>query len=300
MLPIISGAVMSRTPRKVQEQIDIANNIQTQIVEGDPPDKGAELDKNKPPAKPDQETDWEHRFKTQKQKYDETVPVLRKENQELGDRVTELEKLIEKAKPDADDATHNQPIFSPEEIEEYGADFLAVVERVAGRREDPSIDIAKELNELKAQFNSIAEVQAKTDEDRFFDDLVGLVPDWEAVNEDEDFKKWLSEEMPLTGKERQFFLIQAQKALNARKVASFFAAWKGESGQQTYLFDTVQGGEGGGETVATEDYSNEIITKAEIKQFYDDLKLGRYRKNEEEARQIEMRIFRAQRENRVR
>lgn len=285
---------MSKAPREVQKQIDLANNIQSQIKGGDP-SKDAEPEQNLPPK--NDQVDWEHRFKTQKQKYDELVPKLRDENLELGGRVSELEKLIEKVEPDANPAAQGQPIFTEAEIEEYGSDFLDLVTRVAGNRQSPDTDISNELKELKGQFDQIAKTQAKTAEGRFFDDLLELVPDWETINDDPLFQTWLSEEMPLTGKERQLFLTNAQNALNVRKVASFFTTWKGEAGQSTYMPDTVANG-GRGES--PEEVDNDIITKAEIAGFYDDKRRGRWKGKEKEADQLEMKIFRAQKENRVR
>lgn len=291
-------------PREVRRQAKRADEIQAQLRGDPPPDDTAGLkpenDDGTPGEKPDQDVDWEHRFKTQKQKYDETIPVLRTENETLTARVNELEKLIQKAEPDADPAVQEKPVFTEAEIEEYGEDFLNLITRVAGMRQNPENDVSKELAELKDQFNNIAQSQHKTAEDRFFDDLKELVPDWEVVNKREDFQGWLAEEMPMTGRERQVFLADAQKRLDARAVAGFFTAWKGESGKgQSYLPDNPSGGNGqhGGQGA---DDSAEIYTAKEVGQFYDDMKLGRYKGREDEARQIEKKIFRAQKEGRIR
>lgn len=287
-------------PREVKRQAKQAKDIQAQL-RGEPVD-----DENVVPLKPDddaspdtdQNIDWEHRFKTQKQKYDEAVPALRTENEQQAARIAELEGLIEKAKPEPEPAVPEKPVFTEAEIEEYGEDFLNLITRVAGAQADPTANVSKELSELKTQFDAISQSQAKTAQDRFFDDLTELVPDWEKVNEDDAFKAWLAEEMPMTGMERQAFLNEAQRKNDARKVASFFTAWKGESGQQSYLPDAVNGGSG--QVGPDVDDRHEIYTAAEVAQFYDDKKLGRYKGREDEARQIELKIFRAQKEGRIR
>lgn len=287
-------------PREVKRQAKRASEIQAQL-RGEPVD-----DENVVPLKPDddaspdkdQNIDWEHRFKTQKQKYDEAVPALRAENEQQAARIAELEEQAKKPEPEPTPAVPEKPVFTEAEIEEYGEDFLNLITRVAGTQADPNADVSKELSELKTQFDAISQSQAKTAQDRFFDDLTALVPDWEKVNEDDAFKAWLAEEMPMTGMERQAFLNEAQRKNDARKVASFFTAWKGESGQQSYLPDTVNGGAGQGD--ANADDSHEIYTRAEVAQFYDDKKLGRYKGREDEARQIELKIFRAQKEGRIR
>ena len=225
-------------PKKVQEQADRAAEVQAQIIGSEPPVEGAALIADPPEqVKPEKkETDWEKRFKTQKKKYDEIVPELRANEKALSERVVELEA----AEPEP--AAQVKPVFTEDEIEEYGSDFLDLITRVAGNKPDDT-EVAKDLKELKDQFDGIAESQARTAEDRFFDDLAELKPNWEDINSNEDFISWLSEEMPMTGKERQFFLAGAQRSFNARKVAEFFTLWEGESGGQSYLPDTVPAGQ---------------------------------------------------------
>jgi len=59
------------------------------------------------------------------------------------------------------------------------------------------------------------------------DHLDKAVPDWETINKDPAFLKWLGEMDPLTGIQRQELLNQAHKALDAPRVANFFNSWKG-------------------------------------------------------------------------
>lgn len=286
-------------PKRVQEQAEQAKKA----IEGmrrAPPEEGAKPQEQAPPANADQgqpETDWEKRFKNMKRSHDETVSELRSQNEQLSGQVEKLTALIEKSK--TEEPAAQAPVFTPEEVEEYGQGFLDMVTRVAKSASSnaSSGDIANELKELKGQFNNIVQNQVRTEEEKFYDELERAVPNWEAINEDERFHAWLAEEMPMTGNQRQHFLSQAQQRFDASTVKSFFVQWQREQSGESVLPDTKTTtneyvGERGKET--------EIWTAADIDAFYKDKTLGRFRGREDEARQIEMRIFRAQNEGRVR
>lgn len=278
-------------PREVQKQADEALAIQKEL-RGEPAET-AKPDDPKPPET--EQVDWEKRFKGLKKVHDEEVPELRSENESLKGQIEALEALVEKAETAAPAA--QEPIFTPEEVEEYGEDFLNMVQRAAEKIAKPNdSNVADELKTLKDQFEGIVQHQVKSEEDRFYDELTKEVPDWEQINEDEGFHAWLADEMPLTGRERQYFLQKAQQRFDAKTVITFFATWKGESGKQSYFPDSVTNSN----ELGDEPEDTDIITRADIEEFYKDKKLGRYRGKEDEARQIELKIFRARNEGRIR
>jgi hypothetical protein len=141
------------------------------------------------------------------------------------------------------------------------------------------------------------ESQVRSKEDQFYHDLTEAVPNWEAINDDERFHKWLAEEMPMTGRQRQTFLADAQKRFDARTVTGFFTQWQQEQSGESVLLDTTTTSN---EYLDDRGQATEVWTAADIEAFYKDKKLGRFRGREDEARQIEMRIFRAQNQGRVR
>lgn len=283
-------------PRAVRKQAERAEEIQKQLSgEGEPPAKPPTPEGSPPPQ--DDQVDWEKRFKGMKKSHDETVSELRNQNEALEAKVADLEALIEKA---SQDATATREVeFTPEEVEEYGEDFLKLVKRVAESTAGPrqNDDVAQELKSLKDQFKGIVEKQVKTEEERFFETLDTLVPDWEQINEMQEFKDWLADEMPMTGRERQHFLVAAQQRFDAKTVASFFDSWKGEVGMQSYYPDNYTTSEDEVSLQGGQDQT--IFTGAEIEQFYDDKRRGKYKGREDEARRLEERIFLAQKQGRV-
>jgi hypothetical protein len=102
--------------------------------------------------------------------------------------------------------------------------------------------------------------------------------------------------MPLTNQQRQKFLSKAHEQLDATTVIGFFTAWKGESGAgytpRTVTTPSVLDDE--------EVVDNDIYRGSDIKRFYDEKTKGMWKGREEEARQIELKIFKAQKEGRVR
>lgn len=278
-------------PRGVKKQAEEAARIQKEI--NSPPSE-PELAVVDDPAPDNDQTDWEKRFKGMKKSHDTTVVGLRNENEQLTGKVSELENLLEKAQDSA--PAVQEPTFTDAEVEEYGQDFLDMVSRVANRVGKTGSGVAEELATLKNQFDGIVENQARSAEDQFYADLEAAVPDWEKINESDEFKEWLAELMPMTGQERQVFLAKAHAQYDVSTVISFFTSWKGES-VVSYSPDTTTSSnefeEGFGE-------DTRVFTASEIQRFYDDKKLGRYRGKEEEARQIELKIFKAQQENRIR
>ena len=287
-------------PRGVQKQADEAAAIQAQLSGQPAPAAIETVVTPTSPAAPVESSDWEKRYKGMQKSHEKTlgeVSGLREENERLTSEVADIKALLEKAQTPEPAAL--EPTFSDAEVKEYGQDFLDVIVRVAKtiNTGDASESIAKELAELKGQFGNVVQHQVKTEEDRFYAALEATVPDWEAINESDEFKAWLKEIMPLTSSERQRFLETAHKRFDAQTVIGFFTAWKSESGV-SYMPDTTTANnnmpeiEGGAETF--------IVTQAEIANFYDEMKKGMWKGREEEARQNELKINRAIQQGRVR
>jgi hypothetical protein len=312
---------MGNIPRAVQKQAREAEKLQAQL-QGNP-DQGPPKDQGQPQPQPvvqpkslddlpdipskddsspngDPSIDWEKRWKNLKTSHDLTVSELRNTSQAQADEITNLRALVEKATSDKPAAQAVE--FTAEEREKYGDDFLVMVERVAksisGNANDS--EVTNELQALKDQLGNLVNHQVRSDEDRFFDELDAAVSDWEQINARQDFKEWMAQEMPLTGQERQFFLDQAHKQFDAKRAIAIFNSWKGEVGLQTTILpDTVTTTETD-INLGQQQRDTHIFTGKEIEAFYDAKRRGKWRGREEQADQLEARIFLAQREGRVR
>ncbi len=276
-------------PKAVQKQADEAKRIQQEIIDK----RSKPSDVTDPPAIVEPPDDWEKRYKGMQKTFDKTVTGLRDDNEGLNSRNAELEAKLEEAQ--IKEPAVQEPVFSEEEIKEYGEDFLKMVARVgASRTASPEGEIAGKLDSLNNRFDGLEKNQFKTAEDKFFAELDRVVPSWEDINKRDGFKNWLAEDMPLTGRQRQSFLDEAHARLDAPAAIGFFTAWLGGS-TETHDLDTVPAPH---ELVVGE-VDTDIITQQDIKNFYEELKLGKWKGREDEARQNELKIFKAQRENRI-
>jgi hypothetical protein len=263
------------------------------------------------------EESLEHKFRTLQGKYTAEVPRLHAEKRELTNRVQQLEQLIGSlSQKPAQQQEPAQKLITDQDIEDYG-DSIDVMRRVF-REETSSKDA--ELAELRQlvrqmqgtvvpQVHQLSQNYAVSNEQRFWADLQTTVPDWQDINADKGFQSWLLEVDPLTGIARQTYLDDAQRQLDARRVANFFTAWKGTSGvpearteRETQAASELERqvapgkGRSGGNKPQGEarTYSSE-----DIKKFFSDVQRGKYRGKEAERDRIERDIFAAQREGRI-
>jgi hypothetical protein len=281
-------------PASVKKQAEEAARIQESIIAnktGKPVEQPAAA-----PSTTDPADDWEKRFKGLQKTHSvaqDEMSELRDTNTKLASDIAELKAMI-KDKPDPEPAAQ-APVFTDAEVKEYGQDFLEMVSRVASQASTPDSTIASELKEVKDRVNGFVEHQHQSDEDKFYSILDAEFPGWEATNESEGFKKWLAELMPLTGQQRQAFLEKAHKQFDAKAVLSFFAAYTGESGGSYSPRTVTASSELQDEVVDTD-----IYRASDIKRFYDEKARGHWAGREKEARQIELKIFAAQKQGRVR
>jgi hypothetical protein len=136
------------------------------------------------------------------------------------------------------------------------------------------------------------------------------VPNWRDVNDNQDFQSWLLDIDPLTGIARQTYLDDAQRSLDAGRVANFFRTWLEMTGQAAVAQSTgrvsvsseleKQVSPGRSRSAAAPQSSkSKTYTPEDIRKFFEDVRTGKYKGREPERDRIERDIFSAQRENRI-
>lgn len=258
----------------------------------------------------------EQRYRTLQGMYNADTARLRAEKQELTSRVEQLEKLISSlsAQP-AQAAPVQSKLITDKDIEDYG-DSIEVMRRVT--KEETSLyqqkiaDLENVIRNLQAsvvpRVEQVAQRQAQSAEQAFWSDLSAVVPEWRDINQSKDFHSWLLEVDPLTGVTRQSHLENAQRSLDARRVAAFFTAWQGLTGHRiaqeprdaakSQLEKQVAPGRSRSAAAPAGD-KPKTYSPSEISKFFDDVRKGVYRGRETERDRIERDIFAAQRENRI-
>ncbi len=125
-------------------------------------------------------------------------------------------------------------LLTEDERKEYGDGFLSVVVRAASEKFEPMLrDMLRRIEKIelgvtaaKATAASAAEQVAQTTEEKFFDRVTALVPDWETVNTSPEFVSWLQGKAPYSKNTKQELLNEAADALDAERVAQFFTDYK--------------------------------------------------------------------------
>lgn len=261
------------------------------------------------------EDTYEQRWRTLQGMYNAEVPRLHSQNRELAARVNELEKLLSSLNTQQPSQASVEKLITDKDVEEYG-DSIDVMRRVSREEAAAYQSRINQLEQLVRNMQAsvlpkveqLSQRQAVSAEQVFWSELNSYVPDWRSINESQDFQSWLLEVDPLTGMARQTYLEDAQRNLDARRVANFFTSWSGNSGQSvahsnrkasaTQLEKQVAPGKGKA-TSAAPVAAQVTYSPTDIKTFFDEVRAGRYKGREAERDRIERDIFAAQREGRI-
>lgn len=269
---------------------------------------------------PNSET-YAQKWRTLQGMYNAEVPRLRQQNRELGQRLQQLEQLLATLTAQSDTPATSQPqqatqLITEKDIEEYG-DSIDVMRRVS-REEMASVfqrlaTIEQVLQQMQSsvvpQVQTIAQRQQISAEQQFWADLAAAVPNFREVNGNEAFRSWLLEPDPLTGITRQTYLEDAQRNLDAHRVANIFRTWLEMTGQATTARSVgrASGSElerqvapGRSKSTGTPTSSKaKTYTPDDIRAFFNDVRAGKYKGREQERDRIERDIFAAQRDGRI-
>ena len=272
---------------------------------------------------PNSET-YAQKWRTLQGMYNAEVPRLHSTNRELQSRVSQMEQLLSTLSAPASQAPNQMQapvLVSDREKEEYG-ESLDVMRKVSREELVPMIgklaalenaisQIATSLNTtVVPQVQRVAHQQAISSEDRFWNSLSNLVPNWQQINNDLEFQSWLLDVDPMSGMNRQVYLEQAQQNLDVERVASFFSTFSKATGKYqptasaqshrsaSELERQVAPGRGRG-TNSPAGQTSRQYSPEDIKSFFNDVRQGKYKGREAERDRIERDIFAAQRDGRI-
>ena len=259
------------------------------------------------------QNDWQQKYRSLQGMYNADVPRLNAENRDLASRVSQLEGLLSTMQEPAQQTPAvAEKLITDDDVKEYG-DSIAVMRKAA--REEVAQEIAQlrqQVGQLQGVLPQVQQVQAqqkKSGEQTFWNTIASEVPNWSDINNDPDFQSWLLEIDPLTGISRQTYLEDAQKNLDANRVVTFFRTWEGATGktntahvdrtaQQSQLQKQVAPGRSRNNGVKASG-QNRTYTQNDIKEFYADVRKGKYKGRDDERGRIERDIFAAQQEGRI-
>lgn len=322
-----SGEVQESPP--ADEEV-VAEEQQEEVVEAQEADVNTVSDEAAPSPESEQKAGDEkvsedvvlQKYKTLQGMYNAEVPRLHAQNKEMQQKLQHMQQLLATLSPQENDTTQQpveaEKLVTEKDIEEYG-DSIDVMRKVT-REELNSVasriaQLENYLRQLQTsvvpQVEAVAQKQAASSEQSFWSELSSAVPNWKEVNDNQEFQSWLLQVDPLTGITRQTYLEDAQRNLNARRVATFFQTWLENNGQASVarsetsaksqsseLEKQVAPGRSKNSGTPNSD-KDRVYTPQDIQKFFDDVRQGKYKGREAERNKLERDIFAAQRENRI-
>lgn len=270
-----------------------------------------------PPATPPQQQPpreetidyWRDKFRTLDGKYRAEVPRLQQDLRAATQQISNLETMLSKLNEQPSQNSTN-PLVSPEEIEEYGEDFVSMMRRLAQEEAGRAVQrVAPRIQHVEGQ---LLQNQAQTAADRVFSLLDSNVQDWRTINRDPEFLEWLAEEDPFAGAQRAVMLREAFDKKDGHRVLTFFQAFLNQrrvvtqppKQAQTPSGTRVQGkmdlhdlagprSSGGATPQPKGEEEIQPWTRRQIAAFYKDVQTGHYKSDPELQRKIEQSIHKA-------
>jgi len=317
-------------PRAVRQAAERATTAQYESIgQAEPPVNGA-IPPGTPPGapapaagpsslpqlqeQPESEQTWEHKYKSLQGR-------LADDRKKSGEIIGELSERIRKmeeqqiTRPQA--PPPKRPLqISPDEMSDYGEDFISMVQRIAQHTVDGRIEpLAQEVGRTQRQ---VGVQENRTMHQR----MAELYPEWEQMNGDERFIAWTQLPDPYSGAIRGSLMQEAWNSGDARRVLAFFQGFLAEEaalnpqGQGRQLVAplappngapapappltlTQLAAPGGARSAQQQPAEKPVYSTEDITRFYTEVAAGRWRHREQERAAIDQDIMRAQHEGRI-
>lgn len=271
------------------------------------------------PESTNKRTSWKQEYQELEKRYrklrastDAKLYQLRTEKSDLLSRINKLEdqidtlsvKLATNVETKVEDYSD---LFSEDEVSLMGGDeYLKSLSKIANKLVDKKVKpleqkLEEERKEKRRQMKEAEERSRKENYRTFLSRLEEKVPNYKAINVNQDFLRWLDGFDSDSGYSRLERLRAAQQSGDVPQVASFFIRWKRESQEETNPIlenkvsprSTQQG------VINTKPKGVEIIPFSVISKFYDDDAKGKYRNNQKKANELEKKYDIARMEGRI-
>lgn len=285
-------------------------------VQADPPAAAAD----------GKDQNWEHKYHAMQGRYKaatKTIGELQENMTQLGDELVRTQSLVHNA-PRIGDGVQPlapQPVRNPQitdaDVQNYGPEIIDLVRRAA------SEVVGDAVAPLREDTTQIRQTLQKTAKQGVVDSLSDAVPNWQAINRDPEFKRWLSLPDVYSGVVKGVLLNQAVKAADAPRAIAFFKSFLSERAATGHSDPVVEpqpqaaalrepaipletlaapgrARPATGNTAPGSPADKPVFTRAQVAAFYANVRKGHYAGREREKDADEQQIFAAQREGRVR
>lgn len=227
---------------------------------------------------------WEQRYRTLQGKYDAEIRMTREimtAQQQTMDKLVEQRQSTVAPAP-AKEQTPEEYLKSlgvtDKELEDYG-EVLPIMARLAQNMIKPTAaKLERELQKTKEAAGTVAKAQVQSGQAALFATLDQKVPQWRAINEDENFLAWLDRVDIIYGTSRRASLMAAFENLDTARVVAIFESFVREDSVRrstagpmvdpaTLIAPGAPRG-GAAEAPGGANVGKRILTEDEIKDFY--------------------------------
>lgn len=251
-------------------------------------------------TEPKKRVSWKKRFVNYKASSDATITGLRQERLYDRERIAELEDQIREFATKLAATSQKDPydgLFTQEEIDLIGEDTLRAMQKANQAALDAKVKPLQEQLDKEAQHRRKLEEQERKREEQalgqqFLTKLGKLVPDYQTIDTDPKFLKWMTEQDEYSGYPRELIFKRAHANGDVRRVAEFFQEFKETTKPVNKLEDKVTPNSSRASTPPKQrqQTNKPKITQRFILNFYDDVSRGKYRKRQKEQLAIEKAI----------
>jgi len=281
-------------PEGATEEQPIAEEAHDQVDEAvTSPTDSAPDDK----VEPEKDTeDWKLRFTNLRSSRDEK---LYRAKRELTDALTTIRDLhtqvasLRTAQPAVDPL---DGVFTAEDTDALGEATINAMRKVTAKATEAATkplqeQLERERAAREADSNNRAADNRQQAYNIFISRVAKAVPDWEKINYDPEFATFLSGP-DVDGTPRKTYFTAAETQGNAAQIIRYMSEF---ITNKPVLKDKLASkvtpvGDGAGATQAKQPGKIDVISRAFIDKFYDDLNRGRYKGRHTEALEIEARI----------
>lgn len=256
----------------------------------------------------DKVNSWKERFSKYKASTDKTIFALRQENSARLEEIKNLHSTISTLKGQLRDLENKRSdifagVITDEDSELIGPEAVDVMKRATSKATEAALDpLKKKIEQLEAR--EAAELQRKAEArtvetyNAFLRDLAAEVPNYAEVDKDPRFAVFMNDIDPRTGVKRMNTFRLAEEYRDAERVAEYFKEFleiPSPVSKKKSLEDHVTPVASSSSNAPTRlnDPKKETFTEQEVKNFFDDIARGVYKKRVKEADEIEARITRA-------
>lgn len=251
------------------------------------------------------EEDWEKRYKNLRASRDENLWKTKTQLSAALETINTLQSEVRKLQKSQPTVDPLEGVFTDEDTETLGSATIEAMRRATKKATEAATKPLQEQLELERnarekQAEELAKQSAQDAYGIFLKRVADAVPDWDAINFDPNFAKWM-EDPDYDGTPRKNYFHQAEAQGNSALVIRYMKEYKEASKPKDKLASKVApvGDRASVTAIDQKKPGGQTISKVYIDKFYDDLARGRYRGRTSEANAIEAAIDKAVMEGRV-